>query len=77
MLLDLNMIDDMKFRRIKDIIKLHGLDLKEKQINDNCSECSAKSCPQGDKITKVNLNYFSALNRRGINFGDVRTVPSD
>lgn len=47
------MIDDEKFRRIKDIIKSHGLKFNEKQISDNCSECSANSCPQGYKMTKV------------------------
>ena len=41
----------MKFRRIKEIIKIHGLYLNEKQISDNCSECSATSCPQGDKLS--------------------------
>jgi hypothetical protein len=55
------MIDDMKFRRIKEIIKLHGLNLKEKQISDNCSECSANSCPQGDKMTKVKYKHLEEI----------------
>lgn len=49
------MINDEKFRRIKEIIKFHGLNLNEKQNGDNFSECSANSCPQGYKMTKV---YF-------------------
>ncbi len=39
------MIDDDKFKRIKDIIKAYGLSLNEKQISDNSSDCSGNSCP--------------------------------
>ena len=43
--IDLKMIDDDKFKRIKDIIKAYGLSLNEKQISDNSSDCSGNSCP--------------------------------
>jgi hypothetical protein len=39
------MIDDDKFKRIKEIIKAYGLSLNEKQISDNSSDCSGNSCP--------------------------------
>jgi hypothetical protein len=48
------MIDDDKYKRIKDIIKIHGPLLNEKQISDNSSDCSANSCP----LAKVNNVYF-------------------
>jgi hypothetical protein len=65
---DLNMIDDEKFRRLKEVIKMHGLKLneiskQEKQISDNWSECSAISCPQGNnKLIKVR-SKMSTLNK--------------
>ena len=46
-------IDDEKFKRIKEIIKLHGLSLNEKQISDNSSDCSANSCPLAKVCLKV------------------------
>jgi hypothetical protein len=58
----MNTIDDEKFRRLKEVIKLHGLKLNEiskneQQISDNWSECSAKSCPQGaNRLIKVFSN---------------------
>lgn len=41
------MIDDEKFRRIKDIIKAYGLSLNEKLLTDNSSDCplaKVKNC---------------------------------
>ena len=46
-------IDDDKFKRIKEIIKLHGLSLNEKQISDNSSDCSANSCPLAKVCIKI------------------------
>lgn len=48
------MIDDDKYKRIKDIIKIHGPLINEKQISDNSSDCSANSCP----LAKVNKPVF-------------------
>lgn len=61
--MDLNMINDEKFRRIKEIIKFHGLNLNEKQNGDNFSECSANSCPQGYKLAKRELRLRRAQQR--------------
>jgi hypothetical protein len=52
----MKIIDDDKFKRIKDVIKTYGLFLNEKQINDNSSDCSANSCPQSYQLAKVNFS---------------------
>lgn len=48
------MIDDEKFRRIRELIKFHGIKFSDKLNSDNCSECSANSCPQ-TKIKQVSF----------------------
>ena len=53
---DLKMIDDEKFRRIKEVIKLYGLSLNEKPLKDNSSDCSANSCPQDYQLLKVSFH---------------------
>lgn len=50
---DLKIIDDDKFKRIKDVIKAYGLFANEHQSNDNSSDCSANSCPQSYHLAKV------------------------
>ncbi len=51
----LKMIDDEKFRRIKEVIKLYGLSLTEKQLlNENSIDC----CPQTCHLVKVNSHYL-------------------
>ena len=47
------MVDDDKFRRIKEVIKLYGLSFSEKPVQDNSSDCSANSCPQDYQLLKV------------------------
>lgn len=53
----MKIIDDDKFKRIKDVIKTYGLFLNEKQLSDNLSDCSANSCPQSYQLAKV-FKYF-------------------
>jgi len=55
---DMKIIDDEKFKRIKDVIKTYGLFLNEKQLSDNSSDCSANSCPQSYQLAKVKNSYL-------------------
>ena len=60
----MKIIDDDKFKRIKDVIKTYGLFLNEKQISDNSSDCSANSCPQSYQLAKVIFSipfFFSCI----------------
>lgn len=61
--IDLKIIDDDKFKRIKDIIKAYGFFSNEKQLNDNSSDCSANSCPQSYHLAKRELRIKRAQQR--------------
>jgi hypothetical protein len=59
--LDLKIIDDDKYKRIKDVIKSYGFYSNDHQKNDNSSDCSANSCPQSYHLAKVILFYKISL----------------
>jgi len=61
--IDLKIIDDDKFKRIKDVIKAYGLFANEHQFNDNFSDCSANSCPQSYHLAKRELRLKRAQQR--------------
>jgi hypothetical protein len=53
-IIDFKMIDDEKYKRIKEIIKIHGPLLNEKHISDNSSDCSsANSCPLAKRELRI------------------------